>query len=62
MKGMNEHLLYLRKENHLNSLFNIRKNKLKETSKQNIKLYQKINSQKSLYSNEDLNKSYQSTK
>jgi hypothetical protein len=29
-KGMNDNFLFLRRENHLNTHFNIRKNKLKE--------------------------------
>jgi len=61
-KGMNAHFLYLRKENHLNTYFNVRKNKLKEMTKANKKLYQKINNQKSMYSNSEMNRSYQSIK
>lgn len=60
--GMNEHFMCLRKENHLNSAFNIRKNKLKEITKANRQIYIKLNSQKSVYSSIDLNKSYQSIK
>lgn len=59
--GMNEKFLFMRKENHLNSCFNVRKAKLKEMTKENQKIYQRINSQKSLYSSTDLNKSYEST-
>lgn len=62
MKGMNDHLLFLRKENHLNTQFNIRKNKLREITKTNKQIYQRLNTQKSFYSNSDLNKSYESTK
>lgn len=58
--GMNDHFLYQRKENHLNTCFNIRKNKLKEITKVNKNIYQKLNSQKSIYSSTDMNKSYQS--
>lgn len=59
---MNDHFLFQRKENHLNTCFNIRKNKLQEITKVNKQIYKRLNSQKSLYSNEDLNKSYQSIK
>jgi len=52
----------MRKENHLNTCFNIRKTKLKDITKENKKIYQRINSQKSLYSSVDLNKSYESTR
>lgn len=58
--GMNDHFLYQRKENHLNTCFNIRKNKLKEITKMNRNIYQKLNSQKSIYSSTDMKKSYQS--
>ena len=34
-KGINERFLYLRKENHLNTCYNLRKNKLKELTKAN---------------------------
>lgn len=61
-KGMNAHFLYMRKENHLNTCFNLRKNKLKEMTKANKQLYQKLNMQKSMYSSSDMNKSYQSIK
>lgn len=59
--GMNENLLFMRKENHLNTQFNLRKNKLKEITKANKQLYRRLNTQKSFYSNSDLNKSYEST-
>jgi hypothetical protein len=52
--------LFLRKESHLNSCFNQRKNKLKEITHENKRIYVKINSQKSLYSSRQLNKSYES--
>jgi multidrug efflux pump subunit AcrB len=61
-RGMNEQFLYMRKENHLNTCFNVRKNKLRELTKVNKQIYQRLNSQKSLYSSTDMNKSYQSTK
>lgn len=60
-KGMNDNFLFLRKENHLNTHFNLRKNKLKEITKANKQLYKRLNTQKSFYSNSDLNKSYEST-
>lgn len=60
-RGMNNNLLFLRKENHLNTQFNLRKNKLKEITKANKKLYKRLNTQKSFYSNSDLSKSYEST-
>ena len=53
--GMNDEFLFMRKENHLNTQFNIRKNKLKEITQENKVLYQRLNSQKSLYSSTDLN-------
>jgi hypothetical protein len=59
--GMNENLLLMRRENHLNTQFNLRKNKLKEITKANKQLYRRLNTQKSFYSNSDLNKSYEST-
>jgi hypothetical protein len=62
VKGMNDNFLFLRKENHLNTQFNIRKNKLKEITKVNKQLYGRLNTQKSFYSNSDMNKSYESTK
>lgn len=62
VRGMNDNFLFLRKENHLNTHFNIRKNKLKEITKANKNIYQRLNTQKSFYSNSDLNKSYESTK
>ena len=61
-RGLDDRFLHLRKENHLNTYFNIRKNKLKETTIANKQLYKRLNSQKSLYSSTDMNKSYQSTK
>ena len=62
INGMNDNFLFLRKENYLNTNFNIRKNKLREITKVNKQIYQRLNSQKSLYSNSELNKSYESTK
>ena len=61
-KGINEHFLFLRKENHLNTCYNMRKNKLKEITRANKDFYQKLNSQKSLYSNQEMSKSYKSIK
>lgn len=49
-----------RKESFLNSFYNIRKNHLVRITKENRKIYDRINSQKSLYSNKALNKSYDS--
>lgn len=60
-RGMNENFLFLRKENHLNTQFNLRKNKLKEITKANKQLYRRLNTQKSFYSKSDLSKSYEST-
>jgi hypothetical protein len=53
--------LFQRKESHLNTYFNQRKNKLKEITHENKRIYVKINSQKSLYSSRQLNKSYESS-
>ena len=50
----------MRKESHLNTYFNKRKNKLKDIVQENKRIYVKINSQKSLYSSRQLNKSYDS--
>ncbi len=50
-KGMNDNFLFLRKENHLNTQFMLRKKKLKEITKTNKQIYSRLNSQKSLYSN-----------
>ena len=61
ISGLNDEMLMRCKENHLNTQYNHRKTKLKEITKENKKIYKRINSQKSLYSNEDLNKSYQSS-
>lgn len=49
----------MRKENHLNTHFNLRKTKLREITKQNKQLFHRINSQKSLYSSIELNKSFE---
>lgn len=62
IKGMNDNFLFLRKENHLNTQFMIRKKKLKEITQANKVIYNRLNTQKSFYSNSDLNKSYESTK
>lgn len=62
VKGMNDNFLFLRKENYLNTQFMMRKKKLKEITKTNKQIYNRLNSQKSFYSNSDLNKSYESTK
>lgn len=61
-KGMNDNFLFLRKENHLNTQFMIRKKKLKEITQANKRIYNRLNTQKSFYSNSDLSKSYESTK
>ena len=58
---MNEQFLHQRKENHLNTCFNIRKNKLKEISKANQQIYKRINSQNSLYSSRKMDEKYQET-
>lgn len=44
----------------MNTYFNQRKNKLKQITHENKRIYVKINSQKSLYSSRQLNKSYES--
>ena len=59
---MNHQLLYTRKQSHLNTCFNIRKNKLKNISKANRQILQRINSQSSLYSSRKMNESYQKSK
>lgn len=46
----------------MNTCYNNRKNKLKEIGKDNMQLYQRINSQKSLYSQKKLRKSTESLK
>ena len=51
-----------RKENYLNSKFNQRKEKLRQLTKDNKKIYERINSQKSLYSQKSQTKSYESLK
>lgn len=61
MQGLTGEELEQRRESHLNTYFNARKNKLKEITKVNKKIYVRINSQKSLYSSRDLDKSYEST-
>jgi hypothetical protein len=61
VSNINDEFLFMRKENYLNTKFNIRKNKLKEITKVNKQLHERINSQKSLYSSSDLNKSFEST-
>lgn len=57
LPGLSREDLVQRKESHLNTYFNIRKNRLKEITKENKKIYVRINSQKSLYSSRQLNKS-----
>jgi len=42
--------LFQRKESHLNTYFNQRRDRLKSITKENKLIYVKINSQKSLYS------------
>ena len=58
--GMNDGFLHTRKESYLNSQFNMRKNRLRVISKENNQIYNRINSQKSVYSSQDLNKSFES--
>ncbi len=48
--NINEDFLFMRKENYLNTKFLIRKNKLKEITKENKQIHDRIGSQKSLYS------------
>ena len=48
-----------RKESSLNTYFNQRKSKLKDITRENKKIYVRINSQKSLYSSRDLEQSYE---
>lgn len=55
LPGLSKVELSQRKENYLNTYFNIRKNKLKEITKENKKIYDRINSQQSLYSSRQLN-------
>jgi hypothetical protein len=45
----------------LNSKFNDRISRLNTITKQNKRIYDRINSQRSHYSNNDLNKSYESS-
>lgn len=54
---LNDEILMRRKENHLNTQYNRRLNALKNITKENKKIYQRINSQKSLYSQDDMRKS-----
>jgi hypothetical protein len=61
-RGLDDHFLFMRKENHLNTCFNIRKKRLKEMTRANKQIFHKISSQKSNYSSSDMNKSYQSIK
>lgn len=51
---MTERQLYERKESNLNSYFNIRMSKLKDITKENKRIYERLNSQKSLYSSKNL--------
>lgn len=57
--GMNDEFLHNRKESYLNSQFNMRQNRLKEISKENKQIHNRINSQKSVYSSQDLKQSYE---
>ena len=57
-----EYLCDERKENILTAKFLTKKKKLFEITRQNVRLFQKINSQKSIYSHHSLNKSYESNK
>ena len=54
---LNEQLITQRRENYLNSQFNRRRNTLKQMTKENKKIYERINSQKSLYSQDKMNRS-----
>lgn len=54
---MNDELLHRRKENYLNTQYNKRITLLKEITKENKKIYERINLQKSLYSQDDMRKS-----
>lgn len=60
LQGLSKEALSQRKESHLNTYFNLRKNKLKDITKENKKIYVRINSQKSLYSSRKLNGSQDS--
>jgi hypothetical protein len=53
--GLSTEALGLRKESNLNTYYNLRKNRLKDITKENKKIYVRINSQKSLYSSRQLN-------
>ena len=57
IQGLSREALEQRRENHLNTYFNIRKNNLKNITKENKQIYVRINSQKSLYSSRRLNTS-----
>lgn len=46
-----------RKENYLNTQYNRRLNDLKKITKDNKKIHERINSQKSLYSQDEMRKS-----
>ena len=48
--GLDDEFLVQRRESHLNSNFNRRKNRLVEITKENKNIYKRINCQKSFYS------------
>ena len=62
MIDINDQLMqnHQRKENYLNSKYNKRLVDLKKITQDNKKIYERINSQKSLYSQKDQKKSYES--
>ena len=59
-EGKDEDINQDRKESYLSSCLNKRKSELVKITKENRKIYERINSQKSHYSSKKLNKSYQS--
>jgi hypothetical protein len=59
---INESLLENRRESRLNSLFNVRRNKLKCITEENKLIYGRISSQKSLYEQDAQRKSYEKLK
>lgn len=48
--GLDDDFLLQRRENHLTTHFNTRKNRLLEITKENKHIHRRINAQKSLYS------------
>jgi hypothetical protein len=59
--GLSEEELWGRRESLLGSRFKQRKDKLETITKDNRRIYVKINSQKSLYSSKEMNKSFESS-